>query len=417
MNSSVSAWSSWRSALLHRAVLVASLGYFVDVYDLVLFSIVRVASLRSLGVAEDQLLTVGVQLLNMQMIGMLIGGVLWGVLGDRHGRISVLFGSIALYSLANIANAFATTTAMYAVLRLLAGIGLAGELGAAVTLVSETLPRETRGYGTSFVAGFGVSGAIVAAAVAANFDWRASYVVGGVMGLLLLLLRLRMAESGMFSSLSTKTGISKGNFFQLFTQKERFWRYLRCILIGMPTWFVIGILVTFSPEICAELGATGKITAGTSILFNYAGLIVGDLASGLLSQWWRSRRKVVAVFVTLTMAGCAAYLLLHGRSPAVYYGVFFILGCSAGYWALFVTIAAEQFGTNLRATVATTAPNFIRGSVVLLTMALTWLRGSFGLTGGAMIVGAGCFALTFAALWRLPETFGKDLDFVEGAGE
>ena len=408
-----SSGATWRSVLMHRVVMVAALGYFVDVYDLVLFSIVRIASLRALGVADDQLMVVGVHLLNMQMIGMLIGGVLWGILGDRYGRVSVLFGSIALYSLANIANAFAASTEMYGLLRLLAGIGLAGELGAAVTLVSEILPRETRGYGTSFVAGFGVSGALVAVAVAGHFDWRTAFVVGGVMGLLLLILRLKMAESSMFAAVADQPLVVKGNFLMLFTQQGRFTRYLRCILIGMPIWFVIGILVTFSPEICAELGATDGVSAGTGILYTYGGLVVGDLSSGMLSQWWRSRRKVVLLYVILAMLSCLGYLNLHGMSPGVYYGVFFVLGCCAGYWALCVTIAAEQFGTNLRATVATTVPNFIRGSVVLMTMGLTSLRGSFGLVHSAMLVGAGCFAMTLAALWRLPESFGKDLDFVE----
>lgn len=403
----------WRGALFNRIVMVAALGYFVDIYDLVLFSIVRVASLRALGVPEAQLLETGVRLLNMQMLGMLLGGILWGVLGDKRGRIAVLFGSIALYSLANIANALVDSTEAYAWLRLIAGIGLAGELGAAVTLVSESLPKETRGYGTSFVAAFGVSGAILAAAVAALTDWRVAYVVGGTMGLLLLILRIRLAESGLYSAIKGRASLARGRFWTLFTSRARLLRYLRCILIGMPTWYVIGILVTFAPEFGVALGAKDKLQAGTGILMTYGGLVVGDLASGLLSQKLRSRRKVVGLFALLTMVTSAVYLVSREMPSLYYYGLFFVLGCWAGYWALFVSIAAEQFGTNLRATVATTVPNFVRGAVVLFTFALTSLRPTFGLIGSAMWVGLGCFGLTFAALWHLPESFARDLDFTE----
>jgi MFS family permease len=404
---------SFWGVVLNATVVISALGYFVDIYDLVLFSIVRVASLRSLGVPEAQLLPEGVFLLNMQMTGMLLGGILWGVLGDRRGRVSVLFGSILLYSLANIANAFATTVPVYGVMRLLAGIGLAGELGAAVTLVSESLPKESRGIGTSFVAGIGVSGAMLAAFIAQSFSWQTAFIAGGVMGLALLVLRVRLLESGLYAKLDARAA-RRGDLLLLLAEPRRLVRYLRCILIGMPTWYVVGILITFSPEICRELGATGPVSAGTGILCNYAGLVFGDLGSGALSQVLKSRHQVVALFAAGTAVLAAVFVLTGGMSPTFYYGLSFALGLFAGYWALFVTIAAEQFGTNLRATVATTAPNFVRGSVVLLTMLLQLLKTELGLARSALAVGAGCFAVTFLALWHLPESFGKDLDFVEG---
>ena len=403
---------SVRRALLNPAVLVSALGYFVDIYDLVLFSIVRVASLKDLGVPENQLLDVGVRLLNMQMLGMLVGGLAWGIMGDRKGRISVLFGSILMYSLANIANAYVADTGWYAFLRFVAGFGLAGELGAAITLVSETLAKETRGYGTSFVAAVGVSGAMLAAMMAELATWKVAYLVGGGMGLALLVLRMSLFESTMFSAARNQEA-PRGQFFMLLKDRKRLNLYVRCILIGMPTWYCIGILVTFSPEICRELGASGPVSAGSGILFAYGGMVLGDIASGLLSQWLRSRKIVVFLFVTAAMLVCGAYLSLRGQSPSTYYALFAVLGCFAGYWALFVTIAAEQFGTNLRATVATTVPNFIRGSVILLTFLLQSLKGTFGLTNSALIVGVMCFAVTFFAWWRLPETFGRDLDFLE----
>ncbi len=407
--------TSIRATLLNTTVIVSALGYFVDIYDLVLFSIVRVASLKSLGVPEDQLLEVGIYLINMQMTGMLIGGLLWGILGDKRGRVSVLFGSIVMYSLANIANAFVTDTQTYAILRLIAGIGLAGELGAAVTLVSESLPKETRGYATSFVAGFGVSGAMLAAVVGQKFSWQTAYVVGGVMGLMLLVLRVRMLESGMFATMKTHASVKRGDFLMLLTSRKRLSKYLSCILIGIPIWFVIGILVTFSPEIAKELGATGPVSAGSGILFCYMGLVVGDIGSGVLSQKLKSRRIVVFGSILATLGLIVLFLFSRGRSPDYYYFLSFALGCAVGYWALFVTIAAEQFGTNLRATVTTTAPNFVRGSVVLVTMLFQQMKGSHGLVSSALYIGIGCVVVSLIALWRLKESFGRDLDFVEDA--
>lgn len=402
-----------RQRILNANVLVAALGYFVDIYDLLLFGIVRVASLRSLGVAEDQLLDKGVFLINAQMIGMLIGGVLWGVLGDKRGRLSVLFGSIFLYSIANIANGFATSIEMYGVLRFVAGVGLAGELGAAITLVSETMSKEHRGYGTTVVASVGILGAVVAALVGDAFSWQISYIIGGVMGLLLLVLRVSMYESGMFHAVK-ESEVKKGDIRMLFRPWSRFARYARCILIGIPIWFVIGILITFSPELGKELGVTGVISAGKAIMFCYIGLAAGDLLSGFLSQILRTRRKVVGAFIGLTLLLTLAYIFAgRGVSPSEFYGLCVLLGIASGYWAVFVTIAAEQFGTNLRATATTSVPNFVRAAVVPLTLSFRALSPSQGLLHSALIVGCVSIAIAIVALWYMQETYGKDLEFTE----
>ena len=398
--------------ILNTAVVVSALGYFVDIFDLVLFSIARVPSLKAMGVPDDQLLPVGMQLLNMQMGGMLVGGVIWGIMGDKLGRVSVLFGSILLYSIANIANAFVSSTETYGILRLIAGIGLAGELGAAITLVSEVMPKETRGYGTAIVAGFGVSGAVFAALVVNNFSWSTAFIVGGVLGLMLLVLRFKMFESGMFSAVKATT-VSRGNFISLFTNRQRFAKYARCILIGVPLWFVVGILVTFSPELCKLLGAEGPVSAASGIMYTYGGLVIGDLGSGLISQWLQSRKKVVAIALATTAALVVFFLSSTGGSPAFYYGLCFLLGCACGYWAIFVTIAAEQFGTNIRATVATTVPNFVRGSVVLLSFAVALAKEHVGMIHAVMGVGLVVIAIALLALWHLPESFHRDLDFIE----
>ena len=396
----------------HIPILVAALGYFVDIYDLILFSVIRVPSLTALGLQGDALLESGVLLLNMQMAGMLVGGIAWGVMGDRRGRLSVLFGSILLYSLANLANAFVQDVSTYAALRFIAGVGLAGELGAGITLVSEILPREVRGYGTTIVASVGVMGAVVAVLVGDYFDWRVAYVVGGVMGLALLILRIGVFESGLFEGVK-QTPVSRGNFFALFSRPARARRYLSVVLVGLPIWYVVGILITFAPELGAAVGVSPPPRAARAVLFAYLGLTAGDLASGLLSQFIRSRKRALGIFLGLTTAGVLLYFAPFDKTLPVFYTLCGGLGFAIGYWAVFVTVASEQFGTNLRATATTTAPNFVRGAVVPVTLLFQALREPLGLAGSGFAVGMLTLAIALVALAGLDETFGRDLDFVE----
>ncbi|MEO5998154.1 MAG: MFS transporter [Chitinophagaceae bacterium] len=398
--------------LLQVPVIVAALGYFVDIYDLLLFSIVRIPSLKSLGVAEPNLLSKGVFLINMQMGGLLIGGILWGILGDKRGRISVLFGSILIYSLANVANGFVTNVNQYAILRFIAGVGLAGELGVGITLVAEILPREIRGYGTSLVASVGMLGAVMAYFIAERFEWRISYFIGGGLGLLLLFMRVKVFESGIFTKVKEKS-VSRGNFFQLFVSGKQFFKYLRCILIGIPVWFVAGILMTFSPEFGKALHLDVPIVAGKAVMWEYIGLTVGDLSSGLLSQYLGSRKKVVRLFILCAGILSAVYLFVPLQTATMFYALCVCLGITAGYWALFVTIAAEQFGTNLRATVATTVPNFVRGSMILMTPLFLFFKDQFGILLGGGLLGLITILIALIGLWKMEETFGKDLNFLE----
>jgi putative MFS transporter len=402
------------ASLLSAVVIVASLGYFVDIYDLVLFSIVRVKSLNGLGITEASAVTnQGIYLIDMQMGGMLIGGILWGILGDKRGRLSVLFGSILMYSLANIANGFVQTIDQYAWLRFVAGVGLAGELGAGITLVAESLPKEKRGYGTMIVATVGVSGAMVAYWVGERFGWRNSYFIGGGLGLALLALRVGVFESGMFEQ-AKREDVARGNFFSLFTNSERLGRYIRCLLIGSPFWFIVGILITLAPEFGKHFGLQGSVTGGLSIFWCYLGLTIGDFASGSLSQVLHSRNRTLQVFILASLTMVGVYLFgLHGASNTMFYTVCFLLGLAGGFWALFVTVSAEQFGTNLRATVATTAPNFARGAIVLINPTFKVLQGSLSIVGAAAVIGSVLLLLAFWSASTLPESYGKDLDFQE----
>lgn len=393
-------------------ILVAALGYFVDIYDLVLFSVIRVKSLIGIGVPESELMEKGVFLLNMQMFGMLVGGILWGILGDKKGRLNVLFGSILLYSLANIANAFATNVEFYGIIRFIAGIGLAGELGVGITLVTESLSKENRGYGTMVVAGVGLLGAVVAALVGDKFDWQTSFLIGGGMGFLLLALRIGLMESEMFTKIKDTT-VSKGNIFLLFKNKKIFFKYLNCIVIAIPVWFVVGILVTFAPEFGKAFGSLEPFSAGQGILYSYIGISLGDFTTGYLSQKFKSRKKIIFIFLSLTFILIFSYLFSSAVTPTVFYVFCGLLGFTTGFWAVFVTVAAEQFGTNIRSTVATTVPNFVRGSVVPLTLFFQYLTHYFGVINSSIIIAFILLLLSMLSLYNLEETYGKDLEYIE----
>jgi MFS transporter, putative metabolite:H+ symporter len=393
-------------------VIVAALGYFVDIYDLLLFSIVRRSSLSALGVAESDLFAQGEFLLQVQMAGLLIGGIIWGVMGDKRGRLSVLFGSILLYSLANIANGFVTSVPQYAILRFVAGIGLAGELGAGITLVSEVLPTRLRGYGTALVAAIGLFGAVLANFIAKAFDWQVAYFIGGGLGLVLLIARISAFESGIFLKVKEQT-VERGNLLQLVSNRQRLTKFLGCIFIGLPIWYVIGILITFSPEFAPALGITQPIIAGDAVMWSYIGLAFGDLSSGFSSQWFKSRKKVVLVFIMLTLIFVLGYLYFPMTTSVEFYIACFWVGFGIGYWALFVTIAAEQFGTNLRSTVATTVPNFIRGTVIPVTLLFKYLRAEIGIVPGALVVGLITIVIALWALRSIDETYSRDMNYVE----
>lgn len=392
-------------------VLVASLGYFVDIYDLLLFSIVRVRSLHDIGVPDSSQLETGQFIMNVQMFGLLLGGILWGVLGDKLGRIKVLFGSILLYSIANFANGMVHDVTTYAIIRFIAGVGLAGELGAGITLVSETLTKQNRGWGTTIVAVIGLFGA-VAAAIVGKQDWRIAFYVGGGLGIVLLLLRLGTFESGMFKNVE-KSGVSKGNFFALFNNWKRFKKYLYCILIGAPLWYVVGVLVFLSPEFGKALGAKETLSAGTGVLYTYVGISVGGVFAGILSQLTKSRKLTMLIFLLLSIVAVVSYLSAKGITNDKFIWLCFFMGCTVGYWATFVTIASEQFGTNIRSTVTTTVPNFVRGLLIPISYAFNMFKVHYGMINSGYIMMAILTAIALFSLSQLKESFHKDLDYVE----
>ncbi|MCW3073061.1 MAG: transporter [Flaviaesturariibacter sp.] len=407
------------TSIFSLAVIVAALGYFVDIYDLLLFGIVRVPSLQSLGLTKEQITIDGESIIMWQMAGLLIGGIIWGIMGDKRGRLSVLFGSIILYSLANIANGFVETVGQYQLIRFIAGIGLAGELGAGITLVSELTPKEKRGIATSLVAGIGLTGAVVAFIMKENFHWRTCYFIGGGLGLGLLVLRVSVIESGLYNAVKN-AGVQRGNFFSLF-KGERLKKYILGILIGLPTWFVIGVLVTFSGEFGERMGIADKIDPGKSLMYAYAGIAIGDILIGLLSQWLRSRKKALFIFYGITALFMVLFFTTQwGGSAERMYWICAGLGFGTGFWAIFVTMAAEQFGTNIRATAATTIPNMVRGMLAIFILPLfKLLRGPIETSQPEQYIRAGwisaliIMAITVCAAVFTKETFNKDLDYVE----
>jgi len=413
------------TSLFNKVVIVAALGYFVDIYDLVLFGMERVASLRDIfmqTLPAEELVNidkyieeVGTKLLNWQMFGMLVGGIIWGVLADKKGRLSVLFGSIITYSVANVLNGMVNDTTTYAVLRFVSGFGLAGELGAGVTLVSETMPKEKRGMGTTMVATIGLSGAVFAGLMTYYVNnWRMSYYIGGALGFLLLLLRIGVYESGMYSSMK-RSKVKKGNFMYLFSHSGVLLKYLSVIVIALPVWYVTYMLIQFAPEMTRALGMHNyPKEARIPIMVEYMGVSLGDLSSGFLSQKLRSRKKALYIFIVGTMLATAVYFLFVQDSLLWFYFIVFVLGYFAGYWAVFMATAAESFGTNIRGTVATTAPNFVRGSVPLMSISHLYLKDYVGTVTSAIIIGVVIFALALWSVYQLEETFHKELNYVEG---
>ncbi len=393
-------------------VIVAALGYFVDVYDLLLFNIVRVPSLKDLGLSDADISVTGGQILNVQQAGLLLGGILWGILGDKRGRLSVLFGSIVTYSLANIACGFVQDPVTYAGLRFVAGLGLAGELGAGITLVSEILPKHLRGYGSSLVASVGLLGAVVAYFTVSLFDWRNTYFIGGGLGLALLVLRVSVFESGMFRR-AEQTTASRGDFMAMFHPHERLLRYLRCMGLALPTYLVIGILATFGNEFGQALGLPDAVTPGRCVLFTYLGMVAGDLLSGPFSQALRSRKQAIGGMMIFTGLFVIVYLSGMVSSTNLFFATLTAMGFGIGYVAMFLTITAESFGTNLRATATTSVANNVRATTLLTIPAFQLLKPALGVLGSAALVSVLCFGIGFWALLTIGETYGKDLDYVE----
>ncbi|HNY30795.1 MAG TPA: MFS transporter [Fibrobacteria bacterium] len=394
-------------------VVVAALGYFVDIYDLILFNVIKTPSLQEFGFVpgSDAFKAIEVAMFNWQMFGMLLGGLAFGILGDRKGRVSALFGSILLYSLANLANSFVHDMTAYQACRFFAGLGLAGELGAGVTLVSETMPKRIRGWGTVIIVTFGTLGAVAAFVVGKEMGWRNAYLAGGALGLVLLFVRMRSFESAMFLR-TAKVSAGRGNFLMVFRSPARAVRFLSCIAIGIPIWFAVGVLVALSSRFAAASGAV-DVNVGQAVMFAYIGISAGDLVSGVLSQVLASRRKVILAYLLFLAATTTVYLNLPAVSSTTFYVMTFLIGCGVGYWALFVTVASEQFGTEIRSTVANTVPNFVRGAVIPITFAFQLLGPGLGVRMAAGAIGAVCLVLALIGLALLPETFGKELDYLE----
>jgi len=401
------------NAKIIMAVAVAALGYLVDAYDLIIFSIVRVSSLKSLGLSGDDLTTTGAMLLNTQMGGMLLGGLLWGIWGDKRGRLEVLFGSILLYSIANTANAFVTSVPQYALCRFFGGIGLAGEIGAGITLVSELMSKERRSYAVTIVAVAGLSGSVIASLVGGMFEWQTAYIAGGIMGFVLLALRVSLAESGMFNRMCQHTEISKGDLRLLFGSPARLGRYLACVFTALPLYLVTALVATFSPEIALSLGVMEPVSVASTILYASVSFTIGNLLTGLASQYFRTRKTVMAACNLVLLGGILILLNSQLTLAQTYYYAMIPIGLSMGMWSVWLAAIAENFGTNLRATVSTSAPNFVRGSTLITTTAFLAFKEEMGAAGAVQLITLVIGALSFVSLWNMRETYGIDLNFIE----
>jgi MFS family permease len=394
------------------AIIASALGFFVDLYDIIILSIVRSKSLLELGVPETELLSKGVFLINVQMVGMLIGGFVWGIIGDKMGRLSVLFGSIILYSTATFANAYAPNFEIYLLLRFLAGVGLAGELGAAITLVTEQMPQKYRGIGPAIIGGSGMLGAIVGAYIGGKYTWQFTYQLGGGLGFALLILRLGVLESGLFNAMKDKTS-NKGNLRLLFKNKDYIIKYVSICVLGFPVWYVNGVVMTFTPEIAKAWGMTEIPSVSTVFTYYFIGLTFGDLTGGFVSQYLKSRKKAIRLYLSMYAVAAVVFFMVGNQSLTLYYGLLLFLGFCVGYSIVLLTLAAEQYGTNIRATVTTSSLNILRATVIPQTLLFGFLSPYIGIVNSAMVVGVLAILLAFWGLSNLEETFHKDLNYTE----
>ena len=398
-------------------VIVGALGFFVDIYDLLLFSIVRRSSFTELGIAESELKNIGEKIISWQMIGLTIGGILWGILGDKKGRKQVLFGSIILYSSATIANGFVTNIDQYTWLRFIAGLGLAGELGASITLTSELLPKEKRGIAAAIIATSGVLGTIAAYFVhnLSGEDWRLCYFIGGGMGIALLFLRVKGLNSRLYDAVKN-ANVRMGNFWMLLNNRERFFRYLKAIMIGLPVWYVIGILIGFSDEFARQFQIK-NFDQPKALMLQYVALAFGDLGAGFFSNYIKSRKKTLLIYYSILSIFIALFFILRGGGSAFYmYGLCMGLGFGSGISVLYITMSAEQFGTNLRATAAISIPNLVRGFLPLMILLFKYLRSDkvfHNYVTAAWVTGVCVVVIGFISVLKTKETFGKDMDFIE----
>ncbi len=397
--------------IINITVIVAALGYFVDIYDLILYLLVRNPSLQEIGVPKEKMREIGILLFNYQMVGMLLGGIVWGILGDKKGRMTALFLTILIYSLANIANGFVQTVEQYQWLRFIAGFGLAGELGLGITLVSETMSKEKRGYGTMIVAAVGLCGTVLAYLIS-EWGWRETYWLGGILGLMLLVLRIYIHESGMYMQLKEQS-VLRGNFFGIFTNQKQLYKFVLCILVGLPVWFVIGILISYADEFATYMHVVGTITPSKAVLIHYVGAAIGSIVTGVLGQVLHSRKKSLNIALVTLLIFTAGYFYCFNATAKTFYLFIFLMGISQGYWGVFVTVASEQFGTNIRSTITTAVPNFVRGAAAIMTTLWQSMSASSNIMQSAIIIGGVVILLSFIATYLIEETFGKELNYVE----
>jgi hypothetical protein len=245
------------------------------------------------------------------------------------------------------------------------------------------------------------------------FDWRTCYYIGGALGLTLLLLRMQVKESVLFKQVK-QAGVKRGDFLMFFNNKERALLYLRCIMIGIPAWYIIGVLVTFSDQFGKEFGIEG-IDPGKAIMYQYMAIAFGDLTAGLLSKLLNSRKKALFVFYGITTLFLGLYFGLRGGGSAQnMYWLCAGLGFGTGFSVIYITMSAEQFGTNLRATAAVTIPNMVRGALPLIIILFKGMRNWTGsYVTGAVLTGALLMLIAVYAAIGIRETYNKELDFVE----
>lgn len=402
-------------------ILVASLGYFVDAYDLIIASVVRSSAIVELGLAQvgTPEHTKYAQLFEyVQSAGILLGGIIFGVYSDKKGRKKALYYSIAIYSIANILNGLLSASVpfvgtVYCILRFICGFALAAELSIGIVMISETMKAKHRGYGTMIVVSFGILGAVLAAVLFEfiGIHWQTLYLIGGIAGVLLLIFRFSVKETNPFLDLENQES-ERGSWVMIFKNRRLLKILFNAILLGFPIYFFISIPIKFATDYGKELGLTIKGTI--PIIVFYIAMSVSDIIANYLCQLFENRKKVLYFYLGLCTISVFLLHFYPPTTPEQYFYLFSpLMGFASGYWALLITFTNEQIGTNIRSTYTTAVPNVVRSLFIPIQLLLTVLQPTFGTSTSVFYIGVLAVILALLGLYSLKETWGKNLKFID----
>jgi MFS transporter, putative metabolite:H+ symporter len=381
-------------------------GYFIDIFDLVLFSTLRISSFEELKITDPTYWTV--VFFNLQMTGILVGGIFWGKMADIKGRSWSFMGTILVFSIANIINGLTSSLTVYGICRFIAGFGLAGEMGSGIALICEKVPDEKRSLYLGFVSSLGCIGAVLSGWLGDIVYWRYLFIGSGFAGILLTLLRKNLLEPDLFRKTAT-LNIPRGQWKTLFQSPPDLIRFILLIFLGIPMWYIIGILWSFSTEMTSTIGLN-IFTSGQAILWGYVGVWMGDMLMPFVSQFLKSRIFTIQICLIMMLLGVIYLFQFQPHSLLSFQLTHIFLGFTIGYWAVYATLCGESFGTNIRALTSTSLPSLIRFSSIPMMIIYQYGRDENELNI-ALGMGLTVLCISMITTYFIKDTFQKDIDF------